>query len=56
MTSNNSASQQIADATTTHSVNLLRIEASLHEDVLVELKRLDAQRIGALRDPQFLGF
>ena len=45
MAGNNSANRQIADATTTHSVNLLRIEASLREDVLAELKRLEGNLI-----------
>lgn len=40
-----SANQQVADAVTTHSVNLLRIEASLRDDVLAELKRLEGQLI-----------
>ena len=47
MAGNNSANQQIADATATHSVNLLRIEASLREDVLAELKRLEGHLIAA---------
>jgi hypothetical protein len=43
--SNNSANQQIADATTPHLVNLLRIEASLREDVLPDLKGLEGNLI-----------
>ena len=45
MAGNNPASQQIADAAATHSVNLLRIEGSLRKDVLAELKRLEGHLI-----------